>query len=228
MMVIIEENRGQTKAVTLMPHLAAWAATYGKATAYTAVTHPSLPNYLAIAGGDDFGVADDNPPSWHPISGDSVFDQTLSLGRRAPTYAEGMTSNCMLSNTGRRQAQPVGVLQRQPLSGPTTMPTTCRSARRSAGNLLTDINAGHLPNTGMMIPDLCNDAHDCPLTTADNWLGGVGAQAHRRRRTTRRATSPSSSRSTRTTRRPATTSPSWSSILVCTARWSRAQRRTTA
>src|SRR4051812_44064472 len=57
-MVIIEENHSQTEAITLMPHLASWANTYGKATAYTAATHPSLPNYLAIAGGSTFGVAD--------------------------------------------------------------------------------------------------------------------------------------------------------------------------
>src|SRR6476646_2915514 len=67
-MVIIEENHSQTEAITLMPHLASWANTYGKATAYTAATHPSLPNYLAIAGGDTFGIADDNAPSSHPIA----------------------------------------------------------------------------------------------------------------------------------------------------------------
>src|SRR5690242_18504728 len=62
-MVIVEENHTQAEATTLMPHLASWAATYGKATAYTAATHPSLPNYLAIAGGNTFGVTDDNAPS---------------------------------------------------------------------------------------------------------------------------------------------------------------------
>ena len=82
-MVIIEENHSQTEAITLMPHLASWAATYGKATAYVAATHPSLPNYLAIAGGSTFGVADDNGPSSHPIAGDSVFDQTITAGLRA-------------------------------------------------------------------------------------------------------------------------------------------------
>jgi acid phosphatase len=170
-MVIIEENHSQTEAITLMPHLAAWAAAYGQATAYTAVTHPSLPNYLAIAGGSTFGVADDNAPSSHPISGDSVFDQTVSLGRRARTYAEGMTSNCMLTNTGRY------AVKHNPWAyfNGTTQRTHCTAddvplGSTSAGNLATDIDAGRLPDTGMMIPDLCNDAHDCSLTTADNWL----------------------------------------------------------
>jgi acid phosphatase len=170
-MVIIEENHSQTEAITLMPHLAAWADAYGKATAFTAVTHPSLPNYLAIAGGNTFGVTDDNAPSAHPISGDSVFDQTVSLGLRAKTYAEGMTSNCMLSNTGRY------AVKHNPWAyfNGATQRANCNTddvplGTTSSGTLLNDVNSGTLPNTGMMIPDLCNDAHDCSLTTADDWL----------------------------------------------------------
>jgi phosphatidylinositol-3-phosphatase len=172
-MVIIEENHSQTEAISSMPNLASWAATYGKATAYTAVTHPSLPNYLAIAGGSTFGVADDNGPSSHPIAGDSVFDQTISAGLQAKTYAEGMTSNCMLSNTGRY------AVKHNPWAyfNGTVQRANCNAndvplGTTSSGNLLNDINAGTLPNTGMMVPDLCNDAHDCSLATADNWLGG--------------------------------------------------------
>jgi phosphatidylinositol-3-phosphatase len=172
-MVIIEENHSQTEAISSMPHLASWAASFGKATAFTAVTHPSLPNYLAIAGGSTFGVADDSSPSSHPISGDSVFDQTVSRGLRARTYAEGMTSNCMVSNTGRY------AVKHNPWAyfNGTTQRANCNAndvplGTTSAGNLLNDINSGNLPNTGMMIPDLCNDAHDCALSTADNWLAG--------------------------------------------------------
>jgi acid phosphatase len=172
-MVIIEENHSQTEAITLMPHLSSWANTYGKATSYTAVTHPSLPNYLAIAGGDTFGVSDDNAPSSHPISGDSVFDQTVARGLSAKTYAEGMTSNCMLTNTGRYAVKHNpwayfnGATQRANCNaGDVPLGTT------TSGNLRTDIDAGALPQTGMMIPDLCNDAHDCTLATADNWLAG--------------------------------------------------------
>jgi acid phosphatase len=173
LMVIIEENHSQTEAINQMPHLASWAATYGKATAYTAVTHPSLPNYLAIAGGNTFGVSDDNAPSAHPISGDSVFDQTITAGLRAKTYAEGMTSNCMLTNTGRY------AVKHNPWAyfNGTTQRANCAAndvplGTTSSGNLRNDIDAGALPNTGMMIPDLCNDAHDCSLATADNWLAG--------------------------------------------------------
>ena len=34
----------------------------------------------------------------------------------------------------------------------------------------TDLSAGNLPNYCWSPPNLCNDAHDCSLGTADTWL----------------------------------------------------------
>ncbi|HKW35382.1 MAG TPA: alkaline phosphatase family protein [Candidatus Acidoferrum sp.] len=34
----------------------------------------------------------------------------------------------------------------------------------------TDLSAGNLPNYSWITPNLCNDAHDCPVSTADAWL----------------------------------------------------------
>jgi hypothetical protein len=65
------------------------------------VTHPSLPNYLAIAGGSTFGVRDDKSPAAHPLAGQSVFGQVLAAGGTAKTYAEAMPSNCATSAEGR-------------------------------------------------------------------------------------------------------------------------------
>ena len=40
----------------------------------------------------------------------------------------------------------------------------------SSGNLHDDIANGQLPITGELTPNLCNDAHDCGLSTFDGWL----------------------------------------------------------
>ena len=34
----------------------------------------------------------------------------------------------------------------------------------------TDLRNGALPSFSNIVPNLCNDAHDCSLGTADNWL----------------------------------------------------------
>jgi len=172
-MIIIEENHSGAEAMAQMPHLAAWASQYGQATNYTAITHPSLPNYLAIAGGDTFGVTDDNPPSSHPISSASVFGQTIAAGMTAKTYAETMPSNCDVTNSGNYAVKH----NEWAYFNSAAERSACNAndvpmGTPSGGNLLTDINAGRLPVTGQMTPNLCNDAHDCALSTADNWLNG--------------------------------------------------------
>jgi len=167
-LLIVEENH-PTSALSGMPYLAGLANTYAKATNYWAVTHPSLPNYLAMAGGSTFGVTDDAGPSSHPIRGTSVFGQALAAGKTAKVYAETAPGNCALSNSGsyavRHTGWPYFVDERTqcgrydvPMGTPTS------------GNLTADVAGGRLPNIGWAIPNLCNDAHDCSLSVADNWL----------------------------------------------------------
>jgi phospholipase C len=50
----------------LTPFIAHLAATYGLETSYFGVTHPSLPNYLAMIGGDHFGVQNDRNSCFNP------------------------------------------------------------------------------------------------------------------------------------------------------------------
>jgi phospholipase C len=40
------------------------------------------------------------------------------------------------------------------------------------GRLAEDLEDRKLPSFSMIIPDLCNDTHDCPVKTGDEWLRG--------------------------------------------------------
>jgi acid phosphatase len=170
-LIIVEENRTPRSALAGMPYLASLAASYGKTTAYKAVTHPSLPNYLAIAGGSTFGVRDDAGPASHHISGPSVFDRAIAGGRTAKTYAEAMPSPCALTSTSRY------AVKHNPwayFSDPVSR-ANCRTydvplGTTTAGALRSDVDAGTLPTVGLVIPDICNDGHDCSLATSDAWL----------------------------------------------------------
>jgi acid phosphatase len=170
-LVVMEENESASTAYPSMPYLSSLASTYGKATHYSAITHPSLPNYLSIAGGSSFGISDDNPPSQHPISGASVFGEAIAKGKTAKSYAESMTSNCQLTTSGNY------AVKHNPWAYFTDSAerSACQKndvplGTTAAGNLATDAKNGTLPNVGMIIPNLCNDAHNCALSTADNWL----------------------------------------------------------
>jgi acid phosphatase len=154
-----------------MPYLAGLAAEFGRTTDYRAVAHPSLPNYLAVAGGSTFGVSDDRPPSSHPIKQVSVFDAVIAAGGTAKTYAEAMPEPCTLKPVGRY------AVKHNPWAyfSSSTSRDNCRRFDVAAGDpgngaLRDDVDAGALPTVGLLIPDMCNDGHDCPLSTADEWL----------------------------------------------------------
>ena len=170
-LTVVEENHGEGSALSGMPWLASMARTYGYASGWQAVTHPSLPNYLAFAGGSTYGVTNDAGPSAHPVGGPSVFGQALSHGKTAKTYAEGMSSNCSASGTSRY------AVKHNPwpyfVSGaerPNCQRWDVPSGTTGSGNLRHDVDAGTLPTVGLLVPDLCHDAHDCSLGTADTWL----------------------------------------------------------
>ena len=170
-LVVVEENHTAASALHDMPYLAALAGDYGQTTDYRAVAHPSLPNYLALAGGSTFGVTDDADPSSHPITGNSVFDSALAAGRTAKTYAEAMPAPCALTPDER-----YGVKHNAwAYFSDTTSRNNCQrfdvpAGTTTSGPLRTDLDAGALPTIGELIPDLCHDGHDCSLTTADDWL----------------------------------------------------------
>jgi hypothetical protein len=170
-LVIIEENHSLAEMKSGMPFLYGVATHYGYATDYRAITHPSLPNYLAIAGGSTMGVSDDENPSAHLLHGPSVFGQTLSKGGTAKLYAEALSSPCARVSNGafavRHTPWTYFVDERSAcLTGTVAVGTP------AAGPLADDINAGALPTTGMLVPDLQHDAHDGTLGQADAWLKG--------------------------------------------------------
>ena len=166
-LVFIEENRSLSQMKSGMPYTFGLAQRFGYATHYTAIQHPSLPNYIAIAGGRTYGITNDNQPAANPVHGTSVFGQAVAAGRAAVLYADGMPQNCATSNGGNDYA-----VKHNPWAYFINERGTCQKYDVPVDRLAGAINNGTLPNVGMVIPNLCNDAHDCALGTADTWFKG--------------------------------------------------------
>ncbi|HKE69032.1 MAG TPA: alkaline phosphatase family protein [Nocardioidaceae bacterium] len=167
-LVFVVENHSLDQMRAQMPYTFSLAEHYGYTTSYHALTHPSLGNYLAIAGGSTFGITDDNSPAAHPIHGPSVFSQALAAGDTAATYAEGMPDACALNDGGDQY-----VVRHNPWTYFVDDRAACTRFDVPGVHLLPAVRSGRLPNVGLVIPNLCNDAHDCGLATADDWLHGV-------------------------------------------------------
>jgi hypothetical protein len=164
-LVFVLENHSLDQLRAQLPYTFSLAERFGYATAYRGLTHPSLGNYLAMLGGSTFGVVDDRDPPAHPISGSSVFGQALADGRTAGLYAEGMPAPCYPENGGERYA-----VRHNPWTYFVDERADCERYDVPLTSLPADLAAGRLPDVGMVIPDTCNDAHDCDAATADAWL----------------------------------------------------------
>ena len=166
LLVVVEENHSLSQMQAGMPYAYSLAQRFGYATNYHAITHPSLPNYLAIVSGQTHGVADDEPPSAHRLAGLTVFGQALARGEKAAVYADGMSAVCSTESTG----SPPYAVGHNPWPYFVGEHRACRAHDAPLGRLWSAIRSGRLPNAGLVVPDKCHDAHDCDLATADAWF----------------------------------------------------------
>lgn len=175
-MVIWMENKSYSSIVgsSSAPYLNNTVkAQCGLATNYNALTHPSLPNYLSATSGVSYATTpwtNDCAPTSCTTGNLNIYKQVANAGKAWKGYAESMPSNCAKSGSGnyapRHNPPPYYTDLTNCSTNDVPMGTT------SSGNLLSDINAGNLPAYSSVTPNLCNDMHDCSVSTGDTWLAG--------------------------------------------------------
>jgi hypothetical protein len=157
------------------PYTNRLAAACGLATNYHNITHPSLPNYIAATSGDTQGISSDCQPSECSKPVQSVFGQVQAAGMTWATYQESMPSACDLSKGSG--PNPSG--DYAPKHNPAVyyLPLRAGCAQRvvplgtpAAGALARALKTRSLPRFSFITPNLCNDTHDCPVSTGDAWL----------------------------------------------------------
>ena len=149
--------------------LAAYARRCAVATSYYALTHPSLPNYLAAVSGSTGGVTTDCSPASCPQRRASMFGQITNHHRAWRGFAESMRSRCDRASYDSYAAR----------HNPAVYFTPVRAACRqwdlamggATGPFATQLRQQRLRAFTFVTPNLCHDGHDCSTATADDWLG---------------------------------------------------------
>src|SRR5579884_3564 len=156
--VIVMENHnyGRLIGASDAPYINQLASECGLATNYSAVSHPSLPNYLALTAGSTFGITDDKNPSGHPLGSSSIFSQ---LGSNWRALDESMPSNCYASDSGTY------VAHHNPAAYYTSVASSCKSLDTPLGST-PDLSAAFT----FITPNQCDNMHDCAVSSGDNWL----------------------------------------------------------
>jgi phospholipase C len=171
--IVLFENKefGSVIGNPQMPNYNKLAREYTLLTQYYAVTHPSLPNYIALISGDTYGI--DRNCNDCFLDAPSLPDLIEASGRTWKTYQEDMPSPCFLGDTH------VYVQKHNPFVYFDSIRLDAARCERSVVPLTalqSDIAAGSLPNYMFIKPNLCNDSHDCELTVSDAWLTNLLTQ----------------------------------------------------
>jgi hypothetical protein len=158
--VVMMENHNYSRLIGASdaPYVNQLASECGLATNYSAVGHPSLPNYLALTAGSTFGISDDKNPSGHPLGSASIFSQ---LGSNWRALDESMPGSCYPTDSGTY------VAHHNPAAYYTSVASACKSLDEQLGST-PDLSAAYT----FITPNQCDNMHDCSVATGDNWLKG--------------------------------------------------------
>jgi hypothetical protein len=167
--IVVEENTnyGDVIANPALPYLNSLANQYGLATNYFANAHPSIPNYFELTTGQILTLIDASTPHNFPVDANNVVRDLLAAGKSWKSYAEDIPSVGYTGGDTGRYA-----VRHNPLAYFTDVQNDATQLQNLVpfSQFAIDLNAGNLPDYSFIVPNLCNDAHDCPRSTADAWL----------------------------------------------------------
>jgi phospholipase C len=166
-LIMIFENTEYSSVAgsSAWPEFNQLAKQYALLTRFYAVTHPSLPNYIALTSGSTQGITSDCTTCF--VNAVNLPDQVETSGRTWKAYLESMPSACRLGDAGNYAQKHNPFVYYNDIR---TNLARCQNHDVPLTQLDSDLANHTLPDFAWITPDLCNDAHNCPASTADSFL----------------------------------------------------------
>jgi len=189
-LVIVAENKSYDLIIgphTAAPNLNRLAHQYGLASQFFAETHPSEGNYVAMLGGDTFGIHDDDAfyckpgmhDHWcqkaaesgyvnHTLSAPSLMDQLQARGLTWKAYMESLPEPGSLAVRWPTAEAPAAGVPNQLYAAKhngfmnflRVQQDPARASKIVDFKVLDrDIDSGQLPNYAHIVPNQCDDMH---------------------------------------------------------------------
>ncbi len=159
--VVVLENHAYSEVIgnSAAPFINTLAAHGAVFTDSHAITHPSEPNYLALFSGSTQGVSSDSCPN--EFTAHNLGADLISAGKTFAGYSEDLPSiGSEVCSAGEYARKHVPWTNFRNVPGSVSKPFTSFPAADFAS----------LPTVSFVIPNLCNDMHDCSVATGDTWL----------------------------------------------------------
>ncbi len=188
--LIISENHGYRQIIgnPRAPNLNRLANTYGSATAFYGETHPSKANYIAMLGGDTFGIHDDDAFYCRAGSTDRYCEKAAKI---TPYVDHTVTARSLMDQLAEHHLTWKGYYESIPAPGSKAVyypddrkpvagqPTQLYASKHNGfiqfrsvqdvpaiahkivgfGRLFRDLANGRAPNYAHIVPNQCNEMH---------------------------------------------------------------------
>ncbi len=165
--VIVMENEEYSDIIgsPATPYINRLAHQYALASSMFAITHPSLPNYLALTGGSTFQISSDCTSC--AVHQPGLAGQLDAAHISWKAYMEDLPRPCFAGGGAGEYAKK---------HDPFMYYADISGQRARCANvvpltqLATDERERTLPTFIWITPNLCHDMHDCPTAQGDRFL----------------------------------------------------------
>jgi acid phosphatase len=158
--IVVEENHAYSQIIgaSAAPYINSLARAGALFTNAHGVTHPSLPNYLALFSGSTQGVHDDSCA--HSFHGPNLATALQAAGFQFTGYSEGLpaagSTGCSSGSYARKHNPWV------------YFSNVAATANQPFSRFPSNYTA--LPTVAMVIPNQSNDMHNGSIQQGDSWL----------------------------------------------------------
>lgn len=170
--VIVLENHSQQSVIgdPNAPYITSLANTYGQATNYYGVTHPSEPNYIAMTSGSNWWTNNDNPANRFDHT--NIVDELEAAHIPWAAYMQAMPANDPLTDFWPSSSNPLYASKHNPFAlfsdvrdNPARV-ANIKPYTAMAGDLSNPWTA---PRFVFITPDQCNDMHGGVYTAVSGY-----------------------------------------------------------
>jgi phosphatidylinositol-3-phosphatase len=173
-MVIMMENHSVDQIIgsSQAPYVNGLAASYGLATNWSDLSHPSLPNYLGYISGSTWGNPADTTPQDATYGGASLTDELSAAGRSWKAYMEDMPTTCDLTDQYGPGNYDVNHNPFMYFTRTRNNPSQC-NRDVPYPQLHSDLANNTVPDFAWVSPNTLHDMHDGSIQAGDQWLQGM-------------------------------------------------------
>ena len=151
------------------------ANTYGLAESYSALTHPSMANYIALTSGGQYGTTSVQPPG--SVNATNIVDSLESSGLTWKAYMESYHGGCSdygsLYDDNHDPFVKYADIYNNPARCARIVNTGSDAGNASTSAFLGDLASPTAPNYMWLTPNILHDMHNSTVADGDSYLANL-------------------------------------------------------